>query len=190
MKQQRENRKVTYTKMVIKDSLFTLLAEKNLHQISVKELCELADINRGTFYTHYADLYDLVDKLEAELAEKSRQIASFFLNEEPIISHEMVVHIFRHIQDNIESYRLILLNPSSVKCLEPLLAEAYEQYIAFLVDQHGLHPVIGDYTFTFITSGFESVVRQWIDGGMEQSPEEIATHLNTLIRNGTTALVA
>ena len=64
MKTTSTHRKVKYTKMVIKEALFELLAQKSLQQIRVKEICELADINRGTFYTHYADINDLVDQLE------------------------------------------------------------------------------------------------------------------------------
>ena len=64
MKAGKENRKVKYTKMVIRESLFKLLKTKQLNQITVKELCRLADINRGTFYSHYTDLFDLVEKLE------------------------------------------------------------------------------------------------------------------------------
>jgi len=71
-----ENRKIQYTKMVIKESLFTLLQEKPLKHITVKSLCELADINRGTFYAHYADIYDLVHQLEEELSETSRNIVN------------------------------------------------------------------------------------------------------------------
>ena len=55
--------------MVIRESLFTLLRERPLKAITVKGLCELADINRGTFYSHYADLYDLVEQLEEEEAQ-------------------------------------------------------------------------------------------------------------------------
>ena len=64
MKGSTENRKVKYTKMVIRESLFELLEIKKLKQITVKSLCELADINRGTFYSHYSDINDLVETLE------------------------------------------------------------------------------------------------------------------------------
>ena len=71
------NRKVKYTKSVIKESLFQLLETKSLQQVTVKELCELADINRGTFYSHYSDIHNLVEQLEEDLREKSKQMLDF-----------------------------------------------------------------------------------------------------------------
>ena len=54
------DRRVKYTKKVIKDTFLSLLEKKNISNISVKELCEMADINRGTFYRYYIDIYDLL----------------------------------------------------------------------------------------------------------------------------------
>lgn len=47
------------TQILIQKALTKLLREKPIHRISVKELCEEAGINRGTFYAHYTDIYDL-----------------------------------------------------------------------------------------------------------------------------------
>ena len=63
------DRRVKYTKKVIKDTFLSLLEKKNISNISVKELCEMADINRGTFYRYYIDIYDLLKKIEDEFIE-------------------------------------------------------------------------------------------------------------------------
>ena len=63
------DRRTAYTRMVIKEALYALLEKKHLSQITVKELCEKAGINRATFYRNYADIYDLYGKLEEELTE-------------------------------------------------------------------------------------------------------------------------
>ena len=47
-----------------------LLAEKSAKSISVRELTERADINRGTFYIHYRDVGDLLQRLEDEMADR------------------------------------------------------------------------------------------------------------------------
>ena len=56
--------RVRYTKMVIKNSFVELLAKKPLTKVTVKEICELSEINRATFYKYYCDPYDLLEKLE------------------------------------------------------------------------------------------------------------------------------
>lgn len=65
------DRRTAYTRMVIRDALYDLLKTKHLDEITVKELCEKADINRATFYRNYLDLYDLFEKLEEELTRKA-----------------------------------------------------------------------------------------------------------------------
>ena len=65
------DRRTAYTRMMIRDSLYRLLEKKHLSEITVKELCEGAEINRATFYRNYADIYDLYEKLEEELTESA-----------------------------------------------------------------------------------------------------------------------
>ena len=59
------NRSVRMTKQRLYQALITLLQQKSLREITVRELTELAGISRGTFYFHYADIYALMDQLEA-----------------------------------------------------------------------------------------------------------------------------
>ena len=61
-----ENRSVRNTKRKLNQSLIQLMGEKQITQISVKELTELADVNRGTFYFHYTDIYDMLRQTEEE----------------------------------------------------------------------------------------------------------------------------
>ena len=65
--------RVRYTKMVIKDAFISLLKEKPLNKITVKEICGLAEINRATFYKHYCDPFDLLEKMEQEILSNLRQ---------------------------------------------------------------------------------------------------------------------
>lgn len=55
------------TRHSIYNAFIELRSKKALERISVKELCELADINKSTFYAHYLDIYDLSDKIEGEI---------------------------------------------------------------------------------------------------------------------------
>ena len=59
------NRSVRMPKQRLYQALITLLQQKSLREITVRELTELAGISRGTFYFHYADIYALMDQMEA-----------------------------------------------------------------------------------------------------------------------------
>lgn len=66
--------RVRYTKKMIRDSLFDCLKEKPLMNVTVREVCDRAGINRATFYYHYKDCHDVVEQLENEQIEEFRQI--------------------------------------------------------------------------------------------------------------------
>lgn len=61
--------RIERTKRNIKEAFLKLRKEKPLEKITVKELAELAFINKATFYSHYRDIYDLSEQLENEAVE-------------------------------------------------------------------------------------------------------------------------
>ena len=67
------DRRVRKTKKQLRQGLTQLLQTKNINEISVRELSDLVDINRGTFYLHYRDIYDLLDQIEQEMFEQFYQ---------------------------------------------------------------------------------------------------------------------
>ena len=65
--------RVRYTQHALKQALLTLLKEKSVNKITVKEVCELAELNRATFYSHYSDCFALLEAIENELLEAFAQ---------------------------------------------------------------------------------------------------------------------
>lgn len=66
----REDRETKYTESMIHCTFLELPKRKPLDEISVKDLCYLVDVNCGTFYHHYENIYDLFEKLEIGYAEE------------------------------------------------------------------------------------------------------------------------
>jgi len=65
----RTDARVRYTQRVLKEALLSLLAEKPINKITVKEVCALAELNRATFYAHYSDCFALLESIENELVD-------------------------------------------------------------------------------------------------------------------------
>lgn len=62
-----ESKRVNETKERIKTAFLELYAKKTIDKITIKEITEKAQINRGTFYVYYMDIYDLLEKIEDEV---------------------------------------------------------------------------------------------------------------------------
>lgn len=62
------DRRVRRTRAAIKESFLALCREKDLEQITVKEVMSLANVNRATFYAHFANLEELAAAIEADTA--------------------------------------------------------------------------------------------------------------------------
>lgn len=71
------------TRMMIRKAFTSLLQQKPIQSISVKELCTVAGISRGTFYSHYTDIYDLMGQMEDELMEEVRRGLGKMLEGDP-----------------------------------------------------------------------------------------------------------
>jgi len=61
--------RIEKTERGIKNAFIELRSMKPLEKITVRELCELACINKSTFYSHYRDIYDLSDSMEDEVVQ-------------------------------------------------------------------------------------------------------------------------
>ena len=68
-KEKKLDRRTKYTKNIIKESLLKMVKKKPFEKITVTEICKMCEINRGTFYIHYCDLYDVLDDLLDEMKE-------------------------------------------------------------------------------------------------------------------------
>ena len=105
MKAKNLNNSSFKTRTLIKNVFAEMLSEKKeLSNISVKELCERADISRGTFYSHYDDIYGVAEDYENEL------ISHFFDNATLLNSNSIYAFIevfFSFINDNNYNYRLL-----------------------------------------------------------------------------------
>lgn len=66
--------RIRHTKENIRKSFFTLLSQKEFCQITVTDICNLAEINRSTFYKHYLDIIDLLEQTENEILDKIQKL--------------------------------------------------------------------------------------------------------------------
>jgi len=69
----KEDLRFRKTEQAIQRAFLTLLKTNTFEDITIKEICALAECNRNTFYLHYVDKHDLMEKLCDSAIEKMRQ---------------------------------------------------------------------------------------------------------------------
>ena len=72
----KEDRRIVKTRRALREALLDLIEEKGLDRVTVKELCERANLNRGTFYLHYRDVYDLLEQYTDDVLAGFQDIVS------------------------------------------------------------------------------------------------------------------
>lgn len=178
----KDNRRTRYTKNMIQKSLLALLKEEKLNRVSVKAICQMADINRSTFYSHYQDVFHLVEQMEADLIQKVMKKINL-KNIERGQQQKVFLEIFQTIQENRDEFKLILLNPESTRCLERFFEEAYRHTKALIQEKHDdLTESTIQHVYGFISRGCAQMVQSWILCGMKETPEEMAKLLDQTLQ--------
>lgn len=164
--------RVRYTKKVIRDAFLSLLREKNVRQITVTELCRLADINRATFYKHYRDAFDLLEQIEEGALDHLRDSARQILGEDAM-GH--FVRLLERAQEHHEEFAAIASENGDPHFSRRVSACLYET----ARDTVFRHLAAGSeeekaMTCRFLEGGGSGVLDFWLRGGMQQEPDEVA----------------
>ncbi len=175
MKSEKNDRRVRYTKMVLKESFIKLLERKNISQITVKEICEDADINRATFYAHYTDPYDLLRKIENELIDNvSAYLADYMQNKTDINIVEIVGKILEYIKENAQLCKLLLSERGDFNFQKRVMMLIYDKNVRDLTNGTGISKEDAEYLNSFTISGCVGVIQKWLHEGMQKSTAAMA----------------
>lgn len=181
------DRRARYTREALKKSLLELMRYKPFLKITVKALCEEADINRATFYSHYESIEDLLKEIEDEFYHTVKQtLANTNLQ---FNIHSVLVQILESIIEQRELCRVLLSPFGNKHFLESLLLMAYEQFIKELSRRFPhITPVQMERVYAFYSQGSVSVITLWIRDGMKETPDDVASFIVSLTEDGMRSL--
>lgn len=180
----KEDRRIRMTKKIIKESLIELMQDYPISKISVKMLCETADINRSTFYSHYADQYDLLKKIQQDAVSEIRHhIANkrFTMDREEV-TIPALINILNYAKDNQTMLTILLGENSDSTIQNELLILAREQTPEEFVSPTS--PPDHRYLEIYMIAGVVSALREWLNNGCEDDVESMSITLATLLFQG------
>ncbi|MFD1179626.1 TetR/AcrR family transcriptional regulator [Paenibacillus puldeungensis] len=172
MKKNKTDRRVKYTKMVIKESLIKFLKQKHFSKITIKEICEDADVNRATFYKHYLDQYDLLHQIQKEVVDDITGYLRSYDKNSKEAPKEMIVNVLDYINENVELFDVLLNSDSTF--YQDLINILNLQKLTTLVENSQLCKEDIEYIFHFYASGSLGVIQKWLKDKTKKSSEELA----------------
>lgn len=180
------DRRVRKTRRQLRECLITLLKEKKVQDITVRELTDMADLNRGTFYLHYKDVFDLLEKTEAELQEDFNQLVckhdAVDLKQRPsVIFNE----IYSLVYDNADLIEILLGENGDLNFVNRLKQLIREKCLKDWMEVfRSGNAATFDAFFSFIVSGCIGLVQYWLQTGLKETPEQMAKLTEHIITKG------
>lgn len=177
----KNNQRFLNTEKRLEQTFLALCQTTSPEKITVSQICKAVDINRSTFYDHYLDIPDLIQKIGIKYMREMSEIISN-TNEKTSfpLTVPYLVNLFTYIEKHQEFFD-IYFNHSNPKTLEMSFANFLEKsYQPYMERFHFENPEIIKYHFTFFKAGFIAILSRWVQYGCKEKPEEIA---NILLRN-------
>ncbi len=187
----RPDRRVRKTKALLQQGLIRLMREKDVKDISVKELSDLADINRGTFYLHYSDIYDMLAQLEDQLFQEFHAILDRTLNPESgVLSHGTAIReIFSFLERHKDLAQVMMSSHGDLAFVNRMKNLVKDRIYGILASTQAARSY--PYIESFMVSGYTGVIEAWLNCPCPPSPEEmeiICSRMAAGFMEGTTGL--
>lgn len=182
--EKKTDRRVLRTRKLLLDGLTELMNTKDIKDISVKELADHVDINRCTFYLHYKDVYDMLEKIETELVDDFNQMLDSCIekthNPDP---YPFMYAFFSYTNEHQETLAALLGQHGDLAFIN-YMKEIVQERMHFIWKENAYCTDNFEYYSAFIISGCLGMLEKWVQGGFVESPEQMAKLSAKMILQG------
>lgn len=177
MEELRGDRRSRLSRRFLKEALIELMKTKSIHEISIKKICETADVNRSTFYRYYDSPYQLYDEIIADVSLEIRRLVED-CPEGPNRLRRLLTDVFSYIEENRELMLVLLSSNGNIG-----LGETFSEIVRRLTTSD-TDSELNMYCTQFISAGLTNIVWIWLNNEKRRSPKEIAMMLSALFTYG------
>lgn len=177
-----------YTRQAIMYSMLKLLQEKSIDKIIVKDICEMCDINRNTFYYYYSDIYQVLEELlriETEKSLKEKQENNSFY-EEYLRKYHLVLEYRKAVYHLYNSKNRDMI----LKYLYDITENFVERYVQKEVEGKNLSPEDIQFIVDFYSDSMIGNILRWMQKGMQEKQEKLIYRMSISYQATITALIA
>ncbi len=167
----KNNRRVQMTRLLLRTALIELMQKKPFSEITIKEICEQADLNRTTFYLHYTDQFALLSDVENEVYLKTLE---YLQNVRPTADAPGMIEAFlQYIRDNASLFRILFFDAGN----EQFRSRFIENTLKSLRVNIPLSCAADEepYILCFLMQGSVHMIMEWIKRGFDMEPKQLAS---------------
>lgn len=169
------NRRFIKNAAVMERVLLELLENREINKITVSEICILSGLNRTTFYAHYLDIYDMLEKTEENL---HKMLLKKYMDDGKVknilFSDESLLTFLEHIRENMNFYRAILKTRKDFPIKQGFDSLYYDIFRPLCIKGGITSDTEIMYFFVYFQAGFTMVLRRWVEAGCSESEEMIS----------------
>ena len=177
-----EYRSAVRSRKLINEALADLLTEKPLDKITVTDVVNRADINRGTFYAHYKDIPDVVDHLIQQTFSVIRDAMIAQSHAPADIGSTLLSTIQTILEEDLPFYQKILKSNASSIMNEQLVSIVLDFMLEhkdkFYTGSHEDYQI----AIRFCAGGLSNLYRDWFSGKLSCSLNELTKYGDTMIQ--------
>jgi AcrR family transcriptional regulator len=184
------DRRAVRTRRALRDALIALILEKGYDAITVQDITDRADLNRGTLYLHYRDKLDLLlsssTEIYEELAAQLTPISPENLTMD--IPERHLLLIYQHVAANADIYRVLLGDygvPAFVVRLRHIIAQvSLARLEALRALGVPVSPLPDAFVVSYYSGAVIGVIESWLENKMSIPPEDLARYTLQLSVSG------
>lgn len=181
----KNNQRTRISKLLFKNALMDLLKEKgSISKVSVRELCDRAELNRSTFYAHYQEPKDLLHEIETELLDATEEHLKKIGQENDIGAHKYLLSFLQYIKENDKPFRTLLIDAADPDFRSRFMQQSIIQFVDNL--RIVLPKELEQYIYSYILNGNTGIIIQWVRSNYAIDENEI---VNLLFAINQSALV-
>ena len=184
------------SKDYLKFALLSLMEEKSIYKITVKELCDRAMINRSTFYDNYENLDDFFDHVIKDVAyglvrdiDKGRELADMLTDKE--VAKSRYTRWYQHVHDHYDEFRLLMGDNGTPVFRDFLIKQGLEWYTQLLapIMSRYKNTISLDILVNYIIGAHMGLLEYYVNSEMKYSVEYMSDQMVNITMAGPYSLL-
>lgn len=184
--------RVQKTLLAIDQAMIVLLEKQSFESITIQDISNEAMINRGTFYSHYNDKYELIESYQESMMNDIEQLlyknitGNSFQEVEDSHLKDTILQLFQYLKEN-RSRVLVIANSLGSAELAKYFSQHMFDFYKIKSREFGVEldsEIFTDYLITYVTNAHIGILLKWLKEGCTESIEEMAMFIETFTIKG------